>query len=133
MVYTEENRLTHYTGGVTLNRPGTHVTSSELRAYLAESDADSRLEKAIADGSVVILSTAKDRTRTGTGGHAEYFVGDQKVILNGGWVKMVEKLFAKPAPTTTEGAELTYYIEDERLVNTAPPDKPGNTRINKKK
>ena len=94
MVYTEENRLTHYTGGVTLNRPGTHVTSNELRAYLAEAGADSRVEKAIADGSVTILSTAKDRTRTGTGEHAEYFVGEQKVVLNGPWVKMVERIFA---------------------------------------
>jgi lipopolysaccharide export system protein LptA len=133
MVYTEENRLTHYTGGVTLNRPGTHVTSSELRAYLAESGADSRVEKAIADGAVTILSTAKDRTRTGTGEHAEYLVGEQKVVLNGGWVKMVEKLFVKPAPTTTEGTELIYYANDDRLVSTGAPDKPGNTKINKKK
>ena len=72
MVYTEESRLTHYTGGVQLNRPGLQVKGKELRAFLAESGADSRVEKAYADGAVEIFSTGKDRTRTGTGEHAEY-------------------------------------------------------------
>jgi lipopolysaccharide export system protein LptA len=133
MTYTEENRLTHYTGGVLLNRPGMRVKSSELRAFLAEQGADSRVEKAVADGSVEIFSTAKDRTRTGTGEHAEYYTEDQKVILRGPWVKMVEKEFAKPRPTTTEGKELIYYADDDRLENTASPEKPGNTRITRKK
>ena len=87
MVYTEESRLTHYTGGVQLNRPGLQVKGKELRAFLAESGADSRLEKAFADGAVEIFSTGKDRTRTGTGEHAEYYTDDQKVILRGPWVQ----------------------------------------------
>jgi lipopolysaccharide export system protein LptA len=37
LVYTEENRLAYYTGGVTLMRPRLTVASNELRAYLAES------------------------------------------------------------------------------------------------
>ena len=48
---------------------------------------------------------AKDRTRTGTGDHAEYYTADQKVILRGSWVRMVEKLFNSPQPNTTEGKE----------------------------
>ncbi len=60
MVYTEESRLTHYTGGTQLNRPGLQVKSKELRAFLAESGADSRVEKAYADGAVEIFSSGKD-------------------------------------------------------------------------
>src|SRR5437660_194048 len=110
------------------------VKSKELRAYLAESGSDSRVEKAVADGAVEIFSTGKDRTRTGTGEHAEYYTDEQKVILNGSWVKMVEKKFTSPRPDkTTEGTELTYYANDDRLEVIAPPEKPGNSRITQKK
>jgi lipopolysaccharide export system protein LptA len=133
MVYTEEGRLTTYTGGVQLNRPGLQVKSKELRAFLAESGADSRVEKAYADGAAEIFSSGKDRTRTGTGEHAEYYTADQKVILRGPWVKMVEKVFTIPRPNTTEGAELTYYANDDRLLVTSDTAKPGQTLINRKK
>jgi lipopolysaccharide export system protein LptA len=116
-----------------LNRPGLQVKGQELRAFLGEAGADSRLEKAFADGAVEIFSTAKDRTRTGTGDHAEYYTADQKVILRGSWVRMVEKLFTNPQPNTTEGREAVYFPNDDRLVMTGEPDKPGNSRINRKK
>jgi lipopolysaccharide export system protein LptA len=109
------------------------VKGKQLRAFLAESGADSRVEKAFADGDVVIFSTGKDRTRTGTGEHAEYYTADQKVILKGPWVKMVEKIFTVPQPNTTEGRELTYFANDDRLVVTSDTAKPGQTRINRKK
>jgi lipopolysaccharide export system protein LptA len=133
MVYTEADRLTHYTGGVLLNRPNLRVKSKELRAYLAEEGADSRVEKAVADGDVEIFSTAKDGTRTGTGEHAEYFTSEQKVVLNGPRVKMVEKKFANPQPTVSEGIEMTYYANEDRFETKAPPAKPGNTKVTKKK
>jgi lipopolysaccharide export system protein LptA len=133
MVYTEDDRLTHYTGGVLLNRPNMRVKSKELRAYLAEEGSDSRVEKAVADGDVEIFSTAKDRTRTGTGQHSEYYTDEQKVILNGGWVKMVQKKFVEPKPETSEGTEMTYYVNDNRLDVKAPLERPGNTRIIRKK
>ena len=133
MVYTETNRLTHYTGGVLLSHPGLRVKGQELRAFLSESGADSRLDKAYADGAVEIFSTSKDRTRTGTGDHAEYYTADQKVILRGSRVRMVEKLFDRPQPSTTEGKEATYFANDDRLLMTGEQEKPGNSRINRKK
>jgi lipopolysaccharide export system protein LptA len=133
MVYTEASRLTHYTGGVQLSRPGLQVKGQELRAFLGEAGADSRLDKAFADGAVEIFSTAKDRTRTGTGDHAEYYTADQKVILRGSWVRMVEKLFNNAQPNTTEGKEAVYFPNDDRLVMTGQPEKPGNSLINRKK
>ena len=59
MVYTEASRLTHYTGGVQLSRPGLQVKGQELRAFLGEAGADSRLDKAFADGAVEIFSTGE--------------------------------------------------------------------------
>jgi lipopolysaccharide export system protein LptA len=133
LVYTDENRLAHYSGGVQLNRPNLQVKGRELRAFLAESGAESRLEKAYVDGVAEIFSTGKDRTRLGTGDQAEYTTADQKVILHGAWVKMVEKIFVVPEANTTEGKELTYFANDDRLLNTSGPEKPGSSLLNRKK
>jgi len=133
LVYTESDRVAHYTGGSEMKRPGLQVKSRDLRAYLSDGSADSRLDKAVADSGVEILSTAKDRTRTGTGEHAEYYAGDQKVIVRGPRVRLVEKLFANPQPTTTEGTEATYWANDDRLLMTGETAKPGNSTVNRKK
>jgi lipopolysaccharide export system protein LptA len=133
MIYTDADRLAHYTGGVLLNRPNMRVKGKELRAYLAEEGSDSRVDRAVADGDVDIFSTAKDGTRNGTGDHAEYFTGEQKVVLTGPRVKMVQKKFANPKPEVSEGTEMTYYVNDDRLETKAPAEKPGNTRVTKKK
>ena len=67
-----------------MNRPNLQVKAREIRAFLADSGADSRLEKAFADGAVQIVQTLPDVTRTGTAEHSEYYTGEQKVILQGG-------------------------------------------------
>jgi lipopolysaccharide export system protein LptA len=128
LVYTEENRLAVYTGGVLLNRPGLQVKGKELRAFLAESGADSRLEKAFADGAVEILQTAPDRTRTGTGEHAEYYTDVQKVLLRGGRPKLVDSVKG-----SMEGDELTYFANDGRLLGSGSPQQPISSRIRRKK
>jgi lipopolysaccharide export system protein LptA len=128
LVYTEENRLAVYTGGVLLNRPGLQVKGKELRAFLAESGSDSRLEKAFVDGSAEILQTALDRTRTGTGEHAEYYTDIQKVVLSGGRPKLVDSLKG-----SMQGEELTYFANDGRLLGSGSPSQPINSRIRRKK
>jgi lipopolysaccharide export system protein LptA len=128
LVYTEENRLAVYTGGVLLRRPGLQVKGKELRAFLAESGADSRLEKAFVDGSAEILQTAADRTRTGTGEHAEYYTDIQKVVLSGGRPKLVDSLKG-----SMQGEELTYFANDGRLLGSGSPQQPVNSRIRRKK
>ena len=132
LVYTESNRLAVYTGGVVLSRPGLNVKSKELRAFLADSGADSRLEKAFADGAVEIVQNSRPATRTGTGEHAEYYTGEQKVFLKGGAPKMVEHK-ANGKSDTTEGDELTYYANDDRLVVNGSPAKPAQSQIQRKK
>jgi lipopolysaccharide export system protein LptA len=128
LVYTEENRLAVYTGGVLLNRPGLQVKGKELRAFLAESGADSRLEKAFADGAVEIVENAPDRTRTGTGEHAEYYTDAQKVLLRGGRPKLVDSVKG-----SMQGDELTYFANDGRLLGSGSPQQPVNSRIRRKK
>ncbi len=116
LVYTDGNRLAVYTGGVLLNRPDMQVKCHELRAFLADSEADSRLERAFADGAVEIHQSSPGRQRTGTGEHGEYYTADQKVILRGGSPKMVD---SKEGDTT--GTELTYYADNDRLLVNGSP------------
>jgi lipopolysaccharide export system protein LptA len=100
------------------------VKSTELRAYLA-SAGDSRLDKAFADGAVQIVDSAGGRTRNGTGNHGEYYAADKKVILRGSNAKLVDS-----AGNTSEGHELTYYPDDDRLLVNGAPNDPVKTRIN---
>ncbi|HEY2013760.1 MAG TPA: LptA/OstA family protein, partial [Bryobacteraceae bacterium] len=131
LVYTEANRLAVYSGGVLLNRPGMDVKARQLQAFLADSGADSQLEKAIADGAVEIVQTSRVGIRTGTGEHAEYYTDEQKVLLKEGQPKLVErKLSGKQ--DTTEGAELTYFANDDRLLVNGSPARPGQSRIQRK-
>jgi lipopolysaccharide export system protein LptA len=100
------------------------VKSRDLHAYLAESGADSRLEKAFADGAVEIVQVLPDKTRTGTAEHGEYYVNDQKVILNGGHPKMVDSVGGQ-----MEGRELIYTASDGSLQGNGAAGDPIQSRI----
>ena len=127
LVYTDENRLAYYSGGVHLTRPGLDVKGRELRAWLAESGADSSLERAFADGRVTIRQTAPDRTRDGSGEHAEYYTADEKIILRGGEPQLVDSKRGR-----TRGGELTYFANDDRLLVNGTPERPASSVIRKK-
>jgi len=124
MVYTDQNRLAIYSGGVQMTRPNMKVKCRDLKAYLADSSADSRLEKAYADGAVEIVQVAPDRTRTGTADHAEYFTGDQKVILRGGDPTMKDSLGG-----SIKGQELIYTASDGSLQGNGAAGDPVLSRI----
>jgi lipopolysaccharide export system protein LptA len=124
LVYQDETRLAVYSGGVDLVRGRMHVKSKDLHAYLAESGADSRLEKAFADGAVQIVDTEPGRVRTGTGEHSEYYTGEQKVILTGGQPK-----FSDNQGNSVQGAKLTYYSDTGRLLSDGPANQPVQSRI----
>jgi len=112
MVYTEDNRLAYYKGGVVLTRPGLTVKGNELRAYLNDSDDDSSLDRAIVDGKSEISQIIDKRTRVGTSEHAEYYTEDNKVSLEGGAPKFIDSLKG-----TTEGRHLIYFTDSERMIN----------------
>ena len=128
MAYTDDNRLAVYSGGVDLKRSGMEVKCKELRAYLAEQGADSRLEKAFADGAVEIRQTAPGRVRTGTADHSEYYTADQKVILRGGSPKLVDSLKGSMIQAPQQ---LTYYANDDRLLGEGAPGQPVESRLNR--
>jgi lipopolysaccharide export system protein LptA len=127
MVYTEQNRLAHYSGGVFLNRAGLQVKAADVRSWLAEEGADNRLEKAFADGAVRIVQTGPVRTRVGTSEHAEYYTDEEKVVLRGGDPQLNDSLRGN-----TRGGELTYYANDDRLLVNGSAAHPAVSRIRRK-
>ncbi len=111
MVYTDKDRIAHYQGGVVLTRPNMTVKAREIRAYLKDANSDTSLDHAVADGDVIVVSTAPDRVKTGTSEHAEYYAGDEKMVMTGGKPKFVDT-----KKGTTTGDELTYYAKNDRLL-----------------
>ncbi|HLY20603.1 MAG TPA: LPS export ABC transporter periplasmic protein LptC [Bryobacteraceae bacterium] len=127
MVYTDQDRLAHYSGGVFLNRGGLQMKATELRSWLAEEGADNRLQKAFADGAVEVVQAGPIRTRTGTSEHAEYYTDEDKIILRGGDPQMKDSLRGN-----ARGAELTYYSTDDRLLVNGTPAQPAVSQIHRK-
>ena len=129
LVYTETDRLAHYTGGAHLARAGTDVRASEIRAYLNEADADSSLDRVYADGRVVIvlLRTEPTRTLTGTSEHAEYYAADQKTVLLGGDPTLVDSLRG-----STKGRQLTYWANDDKLLVNGAEKQPVKTLMKRR-
>ena len=130
LVYTEDTRIAVYSGGVLLQRSDNMtVTGKEIKAYLNEADADSSLNKTVADGAVKILSHDKKRgkTKTGTSEHAEYYADDGKVILKGGRPSLVDSKDGK-----VEGDELTWWANDDRLLVNGAPNNPVKSIVRKK-
>jgi lipopolysaccharide export system protein LptA len=127
MVYTDEDRLARYSGGVFLNRGGLQMKAAEMRSWLAEEGADDRLQKAFADGGVQIVQTGPLRTKTGSSEHAEYYTDEEKIILRGGDPQLSDNVRG-----STRGAELTYYSNDDRLLVNGSPAKPAISHIRRK-
>lgn len=127
LIYTDEDRVAYYKGGVALDRGTTKVTSKELKAFLRDESDDSSLDHAFADGNVQIVKAAPDRTRTGTSEHAEYYVDDDKVVLEGGQPKLVDSLRG-----TTQGKQLIWYSTDDRLLVNGAVGQPAQSHLRRK-
>jgi len=129
MVYTDEDRLASYTGGVDFWRPALTVKSAALKAYLNEqdSDADSRIHHALGDGKVEIVQFVPDRQRVGNSEHAEYYTDEGKIILTGGAPQVHDTKRGN-----TRGEKLTYFTGDDRLLVDGAPERKSQTHIRKK-
>jgi lipopolysaccharide export system protein LptA len=130
MTYTDADRQAVYTGGTNFWRAGLTVKSATLKSFLndSKSDADSRINHAIADGAVEIVQAGKDRQRVGNSEHAEYYTDEGKIILTGGEPQLKDSLRG-----TTRGDRLTYFTEDDKLIVDGAPQKPVKTELRKKK
>jgi len=114
--YRDSDRLAWFRDNVELDRPGTEVTSQQLRAWFTTAGGDeetpeTRLDRAFADGGVEIVVARDQGSRQGSADHAEYYLSDEKLILNGGRPRLVDS-----ARGATEGNELTYFVSDDRLL-----------------
>jgi lipopolysaccharide export system protein LptA len=127
LTYTDQTRIAHYQGGAAMTRPGLTVNGKEIRAYLKEGDAGSSLDKALADGAVKIVSTADQRTRTGTSDHAEYYADDQKVFLDGGDPLLLDSLKGQ-----TRGKQLTWWANNDRLLVNGVGNQRADSLLHKK-
>jgi lipopolysaccharide export system protein LptA len=128
LIYTDDDKLAYYKGGVVLDRGPTHVTSRELKAFLRDDDNDSSLDHAFADGDVIIVNTAPDRTRTGTSQHAEYYIDDAKVVLEQGQPKLVDS-----KGETTQGKQLIWYSDEDKLEVNGAVGQPAQSHLRRKK
>jgi hypothetical protein len=94
------------------------VTAKEIVAYLRNNSDDSSLDHAIADGQVEIRQHSGGRTRDGKSEHVEYYVDDDKVILEGG-----QPHFNDSVRGDTQGIKLTWFSRDDRLLVNGVPAK----------
>ena len=126
--YNDETRLAIYKDGVTLDRPNVKVKGREVRAFLRDNSNDSSLDHAFADGQVEIDQSSAGRVRKGTSEHAEYYVDEDKVILEGGSPQFVDSLRGN-----TRGEKLTWFSQDDRLLVNGVESKPVKTVMHRKK
>jgi lipopolysaccharide export system protein LptA len=126
--YTDEHRRAFYSGKVRMLRDRMTVQAEELEAFLRPSGSaatdQSRLERAKARGQVQIRETAGPETapRSAFSEVAEYFAGEEKVVLRGGRPRVEQ-----PGRASTTGAELTYYLDDDRLLVSGRPGERAET------
>jgi lipopolysaccharide export system protein LptA len=125
--YDDNQRIAEYTGGATLQRSNMDVKAKEIRAFLRNDSNDSSLDRAIADGQVLIHSPAPGRIRDGTSDHVEYFVDQDKVVLTGGRPKFVDSLRG-----TTQGEKLTWFSKDDRLLVDGVEAQPAKSVLHRK-
>lgn len=127
LVYTEDTRVAVYKGGVLLQRPDLTVRGNQIQAFLNDADADSSLNKTVSDGAVKIVSTAHAKTRTGTAEHSEYYADDGKVVLSGGRPQLMDSKTGR-----TQGDQLTWWANDDRLLINGVPANPVKSIVRKK-
>lgn len=125
--YNDDTRVAHYSGGATLERSNMVVKGQEVRAFLRNDSNDSSLDHAFADGHVQIHQVAIDRTRDAAADHAEYYVDQDKVILEGGEPRFVDSLHG-----ATRGEKLTWYSSEDKLVVTGAPQEPVKSLLHKR-
>ncbi|MCS7025785.1 MAG: LPS export ABC transporter periplasmic protein LptC [Bryobacteraceae bacterium] len=131
LVYSDQERMAHYSGGVSLKRGDLDVKSQQLRAFFKDSSqtkpGESSLERAVADGSVLIIQDLAGRTKRGSSEHAEYFVAEGRVVLEGGQPQLEDSVQG-----LTRGKQLIYYANDDRLLVNGVPQHPAVSKVRRK-
>jgi lipopolysaccharide export system protein LptA len=122
LLYTDQDRRAFYTGRALLRREHMLIRAGEIEAFLRPQEkvqqGESRIEHALARGQVEILETATDKhpPRKAVAQQAEYWSGEEKLTLRGGTPTLEQ-----PGRGSTQGAELTYYRDGDRLLVNGRP------------
>ena len=123
--YDEAAKLMVYTGSAELKRTDLTVAADRLEGYLSPDDgagSQGRLKKAFASGNVRIVENKSSNVRRGLGQEAEYYPNESKVILTGEPASVRDGTRGR-----TEGTELTYYLDDDRLLVQGSAEEPART------
>ena len=123
--YNEQNKLMVYVGSAELRRTDLTVSSDRLEGYLSadnEAGAQGRLKKAFAAGNVRIVENKGSDARQGAGREGEYYPHESKVILTGEPATVQDGSRGR-----TEGTQLTYYLDDDRLLVQGSEAEPART------
>ena len=124
LVYNDGDKLAIYSGGADFRRPTLSVKSQTLKAWLNDSDSDSRINHAFGDGKVEIVQASAGRQRVGTGEHAEYYTDEGRIMITGGQPQLADTLRGN-----TRGEKLTYFTDNERLIVDGTPQQPVESRV----
>jgi len=124
LVYTEQDRLARYTGGVRLRRGDLEIEAPEIRAWLREAGADSALDHALAQGGVRILYSEPGRERRAAAENAEYYTAGDKVVLYGGAPTLADSLRGQ-----TRGLRLTWLARDDSFEVEGAESRPALSRV----
>ncbi len=106
--YEEAVRRATYTGKAHMNSPDGDMTAARIELYLKPSDAaDNDLERVEAYENV----TLRDQNRTTTGAQLTYTTADQRYVVTGAPVKVVDECRRE-----TIGSTLTYLKSSETVT-----------------
>ena len=115
MQFDNTNRRAVYRRDIMLQRGDLIIRAEELEGFLAppDSEASSRLEKAVAKTNVAITQTAPEATATrrAFGEHAVYDPSEESVRLTGAPARVVDE-----SGNESAGLALTYHLRDDRLL-----------------
>ncbi|MDT4898770.1 MAG: hypothetical protein QOH25_3847 [Acidobacteriota bacterium] len=105
MFYAEDERILHYEGNVDIKQDTDRIRSAVANVYLLKETNE--VEKTIAEKDVVVTQPG----RQGTGDWAQYTAADETVVLKGSPARVED-----PQQGSTEGARLTVYLRESRVV-----------------
>ena len=119
MSYSDPNRLIHYESNVDIRQGSDRITSGIADIQLTKDSNE--MEKTVAQRNVVLTQP----NRKGSGDWAEYTAANEVAVLKGNPAR-VEDL----DKGNTEGARLTVYMREDRVVADDPrgPQSPGRVR-----
>ena len=119
MYYSDPNRLLHYESNVDIRQGQDRITSGIADVYLAKETNE--MEKTVAQRNVVLTQP----NRKGIGDWVEYTTANEVAVLKGNPARVDDA-----AQGSTEGARLTVYMREDRVVADDPrgPQAPGRVR-----